>query len=328
MSAAVGHYGEVVRSFVSGYQASIRARKALVVLQAFIDDSASDRAEDKRLVLAGYMQTAEQWALFSEEWAAELARPRWLKSLHMSAGFPGFSNAEKEAKLEALASVIQRFKPVSIECSISQRDFNDLVKPNGPYDLRHAYFPCFVGILHGVARTIAEEGWYDKADIIFDEQGSVGRGAAAWYLPIKHSFPLLAANLGGAPIFRDDEEVLPLQAADMLAWYVRREAEGALSAHQRLIADAIRVRHRHMEIPREMMESWGQAFAKVPGIERTKGAKNSSARFMDNLVSALPPEQVVPALEAIARRARWLHFKERLFGLCARLFWLRSRRKK
>lgn len=298
------------------------------MLQAFIDDSASDRSEDKRLVLAGYMQTAEQWALFSEEWAAELAKPRWLKYLHMSAGFPGFSSAEKEAKLEALASLIQRFKPVSIECSISQRDFKDLVKPNGPYDLRHAYFPCFVGILHGVAKTIAAEGWHDKADIIFDEQGSMGRCAAAWYVPIKHSFPLLAAHLGGAPIFRDDEEMLPLQAADMLAWYVRREAEGALSAHQRSIADAIRVRHRHMEIPREMMESWGQAFAKLPGIEHTKGAKNSSVQFIENLVSALPPEQVVPALEAMAGRARWLQFKEKLFGLCARFFGLKPRRKK
>jgi hypothetical protein len=308
--ARPGHYGLVVRSFVSGYPASLRARKALVVLQAFIDDSASDRSEDKRLVLAGYIHTAEQWALFADEWAAELAKPRWLKSLHMSAGFPGFSRAEKEAKLEALASLIVKFKPVSIECAVSRRDYEELLRPHAPYDLRHPYFPCFVGILNGVAKTLADEGWSGPADIIFDEQGSIGPNAALWYVPIKHGQPDLAAYLGGPPIFRDDEQVLPLQAADLLAWHVRREAEGVMTDHQRMIADTIRVKHRYMEVPREMVAAWGQAFAKVPGIEQAKSPKNSSNRFISKLVSSLPPEHVVPALEEMMRRARWLRLLE------------------
>lgn len=279
------------------------------MLQAYIDDSASDLRADKRLLLAGYIQSAEAWAKLSEEWADELAKAPRLDSLHMATCFEGWSEPAREIKINALVAVLKRYQPLSIECSISRADYVRVLRPYAPYDLRHPYFACFVGILYGVARTVAEERLSGPVDLVFDMQGNVGADAALWYIPLKHMDPALMRVLGDAPRFENDDCVLPLQAADMLAWYVRRCAETVCSARQREVADAIRFRHRYMEIPVHLIAEWARAFETVPGIEKTIGRRGSTNKFMRRIVGSLPPDKVVPTLNAIASRAkrmRWL----------------------
>ncbi|WP_198141062.1 DUF3800 domain-containing protein [Polaromonas sp. JS666] len=289
------------------------------MLQAYIDDSGSDKRSDKRLVLAGYIQTAEAWSSFSDEWAAVLAAAPALKSLHMT-DFGGFTKEEREGKIDALAAVLAKYKPISIECSVSSRDYKELLRDAVPYDLRHPYFPCFVGVLYGVAKALEAEGLKGPVDLIFDIQGNVGPLSALWYTPLKHSDPLLASTLGGPPIFRSDDDVLPLQAADMLAWHVRRVSEPHYEKRHMDVANAIRFRHRYMEMPRELVASWAVKFSKVPGLQevRDRSIEHSVAK----LITGLPPERVVPAFEAMARRARYLRIlKQLLERLGLRRLW-------
>ena len=49
----------------SGYSSDARAAKQLVVLQVYVDDSATEEG-DQRLFLAGYINTADKWARFSD----------------------------------------------------------------------------------------------------------------------------------------------------------------------------------------------------------------------------------------------------------------------
>lgn len=42
-------------------------RRNPVLLQPFCDDTASDKG-DKRLVIAGYLNRADRWQLFSKAW--------------------------------------------------------------------------------------------------------------------------------------------------------------------------------------------------------------------------------------------------------------------
>ncbi len=59
-----------------------------------------------------------------------------------------------------------------------------------------------------------------SVDFIFDEQGDVRYEAASWYLETKESFPPDARPFfGSTPEFKDDMLILPLQAADMIAWF-------------------------------------------------------------------------------------------------------------
>lgn len=284
------------------------------MLQAFIDDSGSVERPDKRLVLAGYIQTAEAWDSFSKEWAAVLAADPPLKALHMT-GFHGFSKEAKDTKIDALVAVLSRYRPISVECSISTRDYKELLSSTGPYDLRHPYCVCFIGMLHAVARAIDEEGLKGPVELIFDQQGNVGTNAAIWYPPLKQSNPLLAKTLGGPPLFRSDEEVLPLQAADMLAWHVRKVSEPAFEARHLVVADAIRFRHRHMEIPRNAIESWAQAFQRMPGIDAVRGRSGSVNRDVARLIESVPPEELIPVFESMARRGRRLRILKRVLEM-------------
>jgi len=276
------------------------------MLEVYVDDSASDAGTDKRLVLAGYMQPAEAWGRLTEDWTAELARPPALASLHMITCFQGWSEEAREAKLDSLVAVLANYKPLSIECSISRTAHVEQLRGRAPYDLRHPYFPCFVGVMYGVARTVLEEDLSGPVELFFDEQGKVGTDAALWYLPLKLMDPTLANVLGGPPRFANDNEVVPLQTADMLAWYVRRATEARCTVRQREVADALRFRHRYMEIPDHLVKEWGDAFQRVPGVEDTKGRRGSTNKFMQELVVRMPPDQVVPALNKLARRATWL----------------------
>ena len=73
------------------------------------------------------------------------------------------------------------------------------------------------------ARLLDKLGSDDTVDWIFDEQGKIGCEAVGWYYWIKErAKPNLKRRLGSTPIFRDDEKVLPLKAADLFAWQIRR----------------------------------------------------------------------------------------------------------
>jgi hypothetical protein len=221
--------------------------------------------------------------------------------------FQGWPEEAREAKLDSLVAVLAKYKPLSIECSISRTAYVEELRSRAPYDLRHPYFPCFVGIMYGVARTVLEEDLKGPVELFFDEQGNVGTDAALWYVPLKHMDPKLASVLGGPPRFASDNEVVPLQTADMLAWYVRRATEARCTVRQREVADKLRFRHRCMDIPDSLIKEWADVFQRVPGIESTKGRRGSTNKFMQELVVRMPPDHVVPALNKLARRATWLH---------------------
>ena len=65
-----------------------------------------------------------------------------------------------------------------------------------------------------------------KTEWVFDDQGPVGAETVVWYSHMKSlEPPHLAEKWGGTPIFRNDKDILPLQAADLVAWHRRRRVE-------------------------------------------------------------------------------------------------------
>ncbi len=65
--------------------------------------------------------------------------------------------------------------------------------------------------------------WNEPIDFVFDEQGVDAIYALAAYdVFLKFAPDELKPLIGGRPIHRHDSDVLPLQAADLLAWQTRR----------------------------------------------------------------------------------------------------------
>ena len=200
-------------------------------IQAYIDDSRSDTG-DQRLVLAGFINTAEKWARFSDAWYAELRRAPSIEYFKMveAAGlrgeFGGWTMEDRDNKVADLARIIRHWEPATVHSSVSQRQVREIIHPVAPYGLRDAYAYAFEALLiptaiHQVQHR--KDLMQVPIDFVFDNQEGMGQRAKELYQAIRLNQPKAVQNvLSAEPAFRDDKAVMPLQAADMLAWHIRR----------------------------------------------------------------------------------------------------------
>ena len=258
---------------VSGYSSEIRARKLLVMLQAYVDDSACDTG-DRRLFLAGYVSTAKNWAQFSDLWAAALAAAPSISYLKMSEAnalqgeFRGWSGEERDRKVRRLANIIRQLRPLSIHASISRVRVDDLLKPVMPYVLSSPYALCFSAIMMPIAAEQARLKTNVPIDFIFDDQEGLGEEARTVYRLMREAQPEpIKTALSIDPLFRDDKFVMPLQAADMLAWHVRRRYE-RLDQNAWFVPDYLLVEdglHVSIDIEDEQLENMAKGLKEILG---------------------------------------------------------------
>jgi Protein of unknown function (DUF3800) len=243
------------------------------LLQMYVDDSASDAGE-QRLFLAGYINTAEKWQRFSVAWAEELRADPAIAYLKMSEAnslsgqFSGWPVASKDQKVRGLCRVIRHFEPHSIHCSISRVDVKDVLAPAVPRGFANPYFHCFQGIIIPFATTFAPIWRGVPVEFVFDEQGELGTEALFFYKLIRDGQPKkVRALLSKDPTFGDDKVILPLQAADVLAWHVRRHSESG-STTDWCVPDYLSHDGHHMtvDMDRVHVQELASKFMTIPGV--------------------------------------------------------------
>jgi hypothetical protein len=93
--------------------------------------------------------------------------------------------------------------------------------------------------------------------------------AQLWYAAMKDTASLQIRELmGSTPIFRDDKQMLPLQAADLIAWHKRRRKEypgldGEVAASLRV--DGLPGAERN--ITDECLEGIARGISEVPHVQ-------------------------------------------------------------
>jgi hypothetical protein len=255
------------------------------MLNGYIDDSGSEPSSPT-FVLAGYVLPAEVWAHFSDEWDTELLRDKPIRYLHMKeigkdfrgGQFDGWTLDEIEAKLKSLAKVIQDHNPLALAAHAQWSEYEKFKTQSsrGEY-LQSPYKALF----HEITRIMYGAGrkWNnpDSVDFIFDEQGEIGHEAASWYLEMKDAYPAEARVFFGAtPIFRDDLLVLPLQAADMLAWFQRRRichpvTRSGMVEVERMITEGFTI---GSELEAEGFEKAARGFERVANWRKERANAN------------------------------------------------------
>ncbi len=285
------------------------------MLQAFIDDSEQHEG-DQTYILAAYIHRAPQWAAFSDDWMNVLRQSPPMDGFHMAEA----TLEQRAQKLMPLAEVVARYKPWSFAVYVSRRDFNLAFKGVAPYAIRHPFFPCFVGIILQIAQWLAKESIALPVDFIFDEQGLIGAEAVMWYDYIKSQQPPeVRALMGSTPIFQSDKEVVPLQAADVLAWHLRRATESRFALEERPALEMLRgVKHAEVKIDRDALARMAKAFSSLPGVELTRTRRSWNAmkpELATRLAHGLgPPLRGDDLIERPRKRApRWV----RLRGFCS-----------
>lgn len=196
-------------------------------LQAFADDSLE---AGRVLVLAGYISTAERWSDFSKEWEQRLSiRPRLARFKMSEVDLTSELQMERVRQLyRVIEERVLAQVAVAVNCAELTRWVPEMdVQPAlvNPYLLGHK------AIINLTAQLQRQAGLTDKVDFIFDkrsEEEKVKRGFNYYLTTLTPEFEEVTGN---APLFRDDLDFLPLQAADLLAWWTRKQwlTEGTIS---------------------------------------------------------------------------------------------------
>jgi hypothetical protein len=210
-----------------------------VALQAYIDDSG--RGQHPAFVLAGWIARPEQWADFSTEWEKVLHLAPLIKylktreAMNFQGQFNGWSKTDRNNKLADLYAVIEQYVMNGIYIVIPSLVFEqyasiiDHPKANDPYFLASFSMMVMVSDLE------EKYGITEPVDFIFDNQEGMEIPVRdAWNELRSFSPDGVRRRLGRRPEFDDDKVSMPLQAADLHAWWVRRGYSDMVEDKERL----------------------------------------------------------------------------------------------
>jgi hypothetical protein len=214
-----------VRELVLGLREDRYSEYFITMVKAFVDDSGSG-GDSPWYVLAGYVGTVADWLGFEAEWAAVLDRPPLIKYFKgaeaesLKNQFDGFTRDQANAKIDALIEVIGHHAQRAIIVRTRQKNYNEIIKPKVPEiwdDAYHFLFPYFISAVLNM-ETYAGAG--EPAEFVFDSSQRLDKRAQVQYTQLLQ-MPQYAGRMANV-LFRDEKLFLPLQAADLLAWQVRR----------------------------------------------------------------------------------------------------------
>jgi hypothetical protein len=215
-----------------------RARIKLTGLQAYIDDSGSER-RDPFFVLGGFVTQAEDWAAFSNEWDVLLKTPPVLGYFKMSEANSltgefnpsrGWDEKLRDIRVNALCEVACNHTRLATHVYLKNEDFDKYIaslllpyrqlSSDSPYPLMVMQL---VFLLANFQAMVAKES--EEIGIFLDTQLGFEAELTAWwdlFLDYEDFDGLpLADFVRAPPTFRNSKEFPPLQAADMFAWHRR-----------------------------------------------------------------------------------------------------------
>jgi Protein of unknown function (DUF3800) len=190
-----------------------------MALKAYVD--ASGKGDPRLLFIAGYIATVETWEEFSKAWEARLdcAGLPYFKMNKMAnrpeiAGW--FYRLVEEFEIKAsIACVLNTAELVEVERSIKYPAY--ITNPNTADNPYYWGFKYIVGTLAQYQRQL---NLLEPVDFIFDDESEKAKIPHGWDLMKRAARGDLQELMGDMPIFRDDVKTMPLQAADLFAWWV------------------------------------------------------------------------------------------------------------
>lgn len=197
------------------------------MLKAFADDSGSG-GDSVWSVLAGYVGTVDAWDRFDSPWQDALHRhPRIeyfkaseAESLRPDGQWAGITERQRDEKINSLIDVIGQHARRPVCVRLKQIDYDEIIKGNIPPAWDSPYYimlPILAGAIINIERL---DGEGESVHLVLDRDD---RHQRKFGLLRPAMLPMAALSGKLVNVTReDDKEFLPLQAADLLAWQIRR----------------------------------------------------------------------------------------------------------
>ena len=217
-----------IQELLSGLRHDRYSDVDVTMVKAFVDDSGSG-GDSAWFVLAGYMASAADWDSFDAEWRAVLDdSPRIVyfksseaESLRPDGQWAGVTKEQRDAKIEAFVKVIQKRARHAFVARVKQKHYNRIIRANGiPEVWDDPYYFLFLYILSMGASAEKYFGSGEPLEFVFDSSERMEKPSRHLY----GQYQKVAINGDKIVnvVYRDEKLFLPLQAADLLAWQVRR----------------------------------------------------------------------------------------------------------
>lgn len=214
---------ERIRALVSGFPGDRGRLRELLMLQAYVDGSGT--GDQNLLVIAGFIATSETWAEFSTEWQNKLncAQIPYFKMVEMRnnidvAGWFYRTLEEFDIK-SSIAVVVNTRELQDVEKNIKYPPY--VTKPNAA---TNPYYWGVRYIVGGLARYQYAIHITEPIDFIFDNEFEKEKIISSWELLKSYACGDISKLMGDTPIYRNDKNTMPLQAADLYAWWVLKWA--------------------------------------------------------------------------------------------------------
>jgi hypothetical protein len=205
-----------------------------LILQSFIDESGS-KNQDSFFHFAGFLASAEDWALFSSKWQSCLERNPSIECFKMreaannpSGCFKNWRRKDVQKKVCELVAIIKDHAKLAIHCATDLSCFDELIGSCEafPRHLRKPFTWTFSAAIAGVGYE-AIELKAESVELFFDQHDKYAPIVRRAYPFLRQMCdPELSRILPEDIWFRDDCKFLPLQAADLLAWLFRKAFNG------------------------------------------------------------------------------------------------------
>jgi hypothetical protein len=194
------------------------------MLQACVDGSGT--GDPRLFVLAGGIATVEQWAAFSTEWQERLNMRPPLEYFKQSEMVQSPERLERSGWFER---VLRDHVTALISCVVRTeelvkvvREIKWPVKVVNADKLGNPYYFAFHAIMNKLAQYQEQLGISEPVYFVFDDEGEKKNTLQGWDRIKLSVTPEVRKLMGSTPTYRDDKQFLPLQGADLFAYWVRQ----------------------------------------------------------------------------------------------------------
>jgi hypothetical protein len=197
-------------------------------VQAYIDES----SKDGLYVMAGYLALPEQWSALADDWSQLLGLgPPHFRQIH-ELKMSDMTTPLGLEQCELFYRVIEKYVVASASCCVKLHDlraaYEKIAWPSWIDNLDIAtneHYNAFEAIVKGIALNSHMVGVAGPVDICFDEHSSRVKCLHGWRVLRQGGHPAITSMLGRTPEFKDSKSVPGLQAADLLAYWIRTAAQ-------------------------------------------------------------------------------------------------------
>ncbi len=212
-----------------------------VSIDFYFDESGKEpRSEFVRI--AGVGARSNRWGAFRTAWRAccaespSIAYFKMHEATKLKGEFDrskGWTEALAAEKVSRLTDVFEEFAELSFSSQCNKRTFERAKLASRcyiPREYDYEYLPCFWDSVRYVADYMEslKGGTYERPRLVYDSQPECSIAAHAIFNTMKAQAKKpgapfsRAARWLGSIAFEDDKKVMPLQAADLVAWHWNR----------------------------------------------------------------------------------------------------------